>query len=288
MTPSGEQHELAFAQWRACAVEVGGGLRTLSLGERELLFGYGRDELCGSGRGQVLAPWPNRIAEGRYSFDGRELQLPLNEPERRTAIHGLVRWSAWSVAERDEQAVSLEHHLHPQPGYPFALHLTVRYALGPEGLEVTAAAENTGDVACPFALGFHPYLAGPVDELVLSVPASTALVTDDQGVEERREPCDLEEPRRIGARKLDATVTDLQRDADGLARVRAGDLELWCDEAFPFLQVFSGDLPDIRRRGLAVEPMTSAPNAFRSGDGLLRLEPGARFTGRFGIGVTMS
>ena len=288
MTPSGEQHELAFGEWRACAVEVGGGLRTLSLGDRELLFGYERDELCGSARGQVLAPWPNRIAEGRYSFDGRELQLPLNEPERRTAIHGLVRWSAWSVAERDERAVLLEHRLHPQPGYPFALHLSVRYALGPEGLEVTAAAENTGDVACPFALGFHPYLAGPVDELVLSVPASTALVTDDQGVEERREPCDLQEPRLIGSRRLDATVTGLRRDTDGLARVTAGDLELWCDEAFPFLQVFSGDLPDIRRRGLAVEPMTSAPNAFRSGDGLLRLEPGARFTGRFGIGVTMS
>ncbi len=199
-----------------------------------------------------------------------------------------MRWSAFSVVDRDEASVTLEHVLHPQPGYPFALRLRIRYGLDADGLEVTAVAENLGDDACPFGLGFHPYLAGAVDEIVLSVPAETAIVTDEQGVEERREPCDLRGPAAVGGRKLDETCTDLVRDGDGLARVRAGDLVLWCDEAFPFLQVFSGDLPDVGRRGLAVEPMTCAPNAFRSGDGLLRLAPHMRFTGRFGIGVTMS
>lgn len=286
MNPSGDQHELAFGAWRAVAVEVGGGLRTLGFGGRDVLFGYEADELCASARGQVLAPWPNRIADGRYSFDGRELQLPLSEPERRTAIHGLVRWRSWVVVERDESSVTLEHVLHPQPGYPFALRLGVAYLLGPGGLHVTAEAENIGETPCPFGLGFHPYLQGPVDELALSVPARTRIVSDDQGVEERREPCDLREPHLIGTRKLDETVTGLERDADGLSHVRAGDLDLWCDEAFPFLQVFSGDLPDVQRRGLAVEPMTCAANAFRSGNGLLRLEPGARFTGRWGISVT--
>ena len=288
MNPSGEQYELAFGDWRACVVEVGGGLRTLALGDRELLLGYAADELCTSARGQVLAPWPNRIAGGRYTFAGHELQLPLNEPERRTAIHGLVRWAPWELTGRDESSATLEHVLHPQPGYPFALRLTVRYALGADGLEVAAAAENLGGAPCPFGLGFHPYLAGDVDGLVLCVPAATTIVTDEQGAELRREPCDLREPRVLGARMLDTTVTGLVRGPDGRARVRAGDLELWCDEAFPFLQLFSGDLPDVGRRGLAVEPMTCAPNAFRSGDGLLRLTPDERFTGRFGIGVTMS
>jgi aldose 1-epimerase len=48
--------------------------------------------------------------------------------------------------------------------------------------------------------------------------------------------------------------------------------------------VFTGDpLPDVARRSLAVEPMTCAPNAFRTGEGLLTLEPGASFTAEWGI-----
>ena len=49
------------------------------------------------------------------------------------------------------------------------------------------------------------------------------------------------------------------------------------------MQVFTGDLPDVRRRGLAVEPMTCPPQALRTGEGLLRLEPGDAFRGEWGI-----
>ncbi len=79
------------------------------------------------------------------------------------------------------------------------------------------------------------------------------------------------------------------REEDGLARVALGGhpgsgLALWVDEAYGYLQVFSGDpLPDVNRRSLAVEPMTCPANAFRTGEGLIRLEPGASFTGAWGI-----
>ncbi len=288
MRPSGEQFELVLGDARACVVEVGGGLRTYTVAGRDVVLGYGPDEMCTAALGQVLAPWPNRIADGRYNFDGGELQLPLTEPERATAIHGLVRFASWTPVARDPASVTVAHVLHPQPGYPFAVRLEVHYELAVDGLRVTATAENVGDLACPFGLGFHPYLAGPVDEAVLAVPARTTVVSDDQGVELGRERAHLQEPRAVGAAVLDETLTDLDRGADGIARVRVGDLELWCDEAFPFLQVFSGDIPSIRRRGLAVEPMTCAPNAFRSGDGLLRLEPGDRFEGSWGIAVTQT
>jgi aldose 1-epimerase len=281
--PSGEQFELAFADQRACVVEVGGGLRTYEAAGRDVLLGYGSDEMCTAGRGQLLAPWPNRLADGRYTFDGRELQLPLTEPARGTAIHGLVRWATWTLAHRSPESVTLQHVLHPQPGYPFALLLQARYELGASGLTVTATAENAGSTACPFGLGFHPYLAGRVDDLTVSVPARTRLVTDDRGVEVDRKPGDLTEPQRVGSRAIDAAYTDLERDAAGRARVRVEDDVVWCDGTFRFLQVFSGDLPQIERRGLAVEPMTCAPNAFASGDGLLRLEPGERFVGSWGI-----
>ena len=106
---------------------VGAGLRRYAVGGRAVIDGYEADEVCPSGRGQLLLPWPNRIEDGRYEFGGRTHQLPLDEPERRNAIHGLTRWSAWSVADRSADRVAFEHVLYPCPGYPFSLALRVEY-----------------------------------------------------------------------------------------------------------------------------------------------------------------
>ena len=130
-------------------VEVGGGLRSYSAGGRELLDGYGADEMCASGRGQVLLPWPNRLEDGSYEFEGRRHRLPLTEPDTRTAIHGLVRWASWRVAEHEAHRVVMEHVLHPQPGYPFSLRLGIEYALSEDGLRVRTTATNTGAGALP-------------------------------------------------------------------------------------------------------------------------------------------
>src|SRR5262249_34364533 len=88
IAPSGEQVEIAVGDQQAVVVEVGGGLRSYSAGGRELLDGYRADEMSSSGRGQVLIPWPNRLQDGRYEFDGQSHPPPLNEPEHRNAIHG--------------------------------------------------------------------------------------------------------------------------------------------------------------------------------------------------------
>ena len=95
IAPSGEQITITRGDQLAVIVEVGGGLRSYSTGGRELVDGYGAHEMSSSGRGQVLIPWPNRLEDGSYEFDGKHHQLPLNEPERRNAIHGLVRWTTW-------------------------------------------------------------------------------------------------------------------------------------------------------------------------------------------------
>ena len=286
VSPSGAQHELAFGEARACAVEVGGGLRTYSVGPRQVLDGYEPKAMCTSARGQVLAPWPNRLEDGTYSFDGRRLQVPITESETRTSIHGLVRWANWTLADRDDDRVALEHVLHPSPGYPFALALRVEYRLGPNGLTVTSGAENVGDRVLPFGLGHHPYLAGSprVDDLVVAVPAAAQLVADERMLPVGREPATLGEPRLLGETVLDTTFCDLTRDAEGIARIQVGDDAVWLDEAFGYVQLFTGDpLPDVARRSLAVEPLTCAPNAFQSGEGLIHLEPGERFEARWGI-----
>jgi len=291
--PSGEQVELAHGEQKVVVVGVGGGLRGYWLGDAPVLDGYGLYELSGSGRGQILAPWPNRIQDGSYDFEGSSHQLALDEPERRNAIHGLVRWAQWTVAEREPDRAALEHRLHPSPGYPFTLDLRVEYSLGDGGLTVEVQATNAGPEACPYGVGAHPYLTardGLVDGLELRVPARTALVSDERSIPAGRKSVegtelDFRAAKPIGSVQLDHCFTDLERAGDGRARVELGGrAALWVDESYPYLMVFTGDaLPDVARRSLAVEPMTCAPNAFRSGDGLIRLEPGHTHSGSWGI-----
>jgi len=296
--PSGEQIEIAHGDQRAVVVEVGGGLRTYSAAGHELLDGYPVDAMSTSGRGQVLIPWPNRIRDGSYSFDGELHQLPINDLDEQDAIHGLVRWSAWTVGEREPHRVVMEHVLHPRPGYPFSLALSIEYRLSDDGLRVRTTATNVGSRACPFGSGAHPYLTvgtTTVDSVVLRAPGRTMLRSDDRGIPVGVTPVDdtdydFRRARPIGGTRLDNAFTDLERDDDGLARVQLRDagsgrsLTLWVDETYRYLMLFTGDpLPDVGRRSLAVEPMTCPPNAFQSSTALIRLEPDRPFTSHWGI-----
>jgi len=290
--PSGDQIELVLGDQEAVVTEVGAGIRTYSAGGRDVLDGYAVDELASSGRGQLLIPWPNRIRDGAYELEGRRHQLDLNEPARRNAIHGLVRWSSWSVSERGADRAVLDHVLRPRPGYPFTLELQVEYLLSADGLTVVTSATNAGGETCPYGAGAHPYLTvrgETVDEAVLRVPARSVLEADERGIPVGSGPVeatelDFRDPRPVGPTRLDHCFTDLDRDEDGRVRVAIGETTLWADESYPYLMIFTGDgLPDVERRSLAVEPMTCAPNAFVSGDGLILLEPGESHAAAWGI-----
>jgi aldose 1-epimerase len=295
--PSGKQFVLSLGKQTAVVTEVGGGLRSYRVGEHELLDGYAIDQRCTGARGHTFIPWPNRIADGRYRFAGSEHQLPLTEPAARNAIHGLTRWVPWHLAHSNHQSLRLQHTLHPQPGYPFALRCELTYRLGTTGLAVEVHSTNVGAQPCPYATGAHPYLAaggGRVDDLTVSVPAATWLPTDDRGIPTGQKPVegtdrDLRRPDRLGDRVLDTAFTDLTRDPDGGTSVLVGvpggpDVEVWMDAAYGYVELFTGDtLSDEgrRRRGLGVEPMTAAPDAFNSGDGLVVLHPGEAHTARW-------
>ncbi len=288
-------------------VEVGGGIRSYRAGGRDVMDGYAEDEMCSGGRGQILAPWPNRLADGSFEWEGRQLQLALSEPARHNAIHGLVRWASWTMPDTTPapwgpqtpvDSVSLHHRLHPQPGWPWTIDLRATYRLSPEGLEVRTWARNESDTPCPFGLGWHPYLhafGSTVDDATLTLPAASAYRSDERGLPVALEPVegtdlDFRAGRRIGGLSLDTAFTDLHRDGDGRARVTlvsaAGEsTTLWLDRGFSHVMVFTGDsLGGGRaRRGLAVEPMTCAADMLRSRDGLVVLEPGAVFEAAWGM-----
>jgi aldose 1-epimerase len=300
LPPSGEQIEIAHGDQRAWIVEVGGALRAYRADTHDVLDGYEADERCTDARGQPLIPWPNRLRNGTYRFGGEEHQLPLSEPDRRNAIHGLVRWSSFAVDVREPDRVTMRHMLYPRDGYPFTLLLAIDYALSDAGLSVTTTATNLGAEPCPFGAGAHPYvtLGTPlIDSASLQAPGRLRLLADERGiptgaVTTEDSQHDFRHGRAIGETALDTAYTDLQREADGRAVVAlaAPDdsivVSVWLDAAYPYLMLFTGDsLPDParRRRSLGVEPMTCAPNAFRSGEGLLVLEPGQSFTGSWGV-----
>ncbi|EIV92987.1 aldose 1-epimerase family protein [Frankia sp. QA3] len=307
LAPSGRQVELVHADSRVTITEVGGGLREYRIGAAPVLDGYDADAMASRGRGQLLLPWPNRIANGRYTFGGTTHQLPVNEVALGNASHGLTRWSAWELERLGPAAVRATFILRAQSGYPFAIGFATEYHLGADGLTVTMTATNLGSQPAPVGMGAHPYLmivgtdgsTVRADDVELTIPAGTRLETDDRSIptgaqEVAGGPFDFRRPRPVGSLALDTCYTDLDRDPDGRSRVRlsapgGGSVTVWMDETWQYVQVFTGDTlsPQERRRSIAVEPLTCPANAFNSGDGLRVLDPADSVGGTWGIQPTL-
>jgi aldose 1-epimerase len=287
VAPSGDQFEIGAGGYRAIVTESGAALRVLEHAGRPLLHGFDQQEMSSGGRGQLLVPWPNRVRDGSYSFDGRDLQLPLTEPTLHNASHGLARWASWSPEEHGASSVSLGYRLMAQSGYPWTLDLHVLYDLSADGLTVTQTASNLSDRPAPYASGAHPYLSagpGPVDGWELTLPASLRLLADGRKLPVSEEPVegtpyDFRVTRPLRDTVLDDAFGELARGEDGAATAEVRDPEtgrgvaLWADRHHPWLMVYSADDQPERRAALAVEPMTAPPDAFRSGRDLLTLAP---------------
>ena len=190
---SGEQVELTSGPLRLTVVAVGGGLRELLCDGWKVLDGYGPDEVAPGACGQALIPWPNRLADGVYEFEGRHYQVALTEPEKHNALHGFARWMHWQVEEREPARAVLTLLLYPRVGFPFALHLAVEYTLSPSGVTVRTTARNVGSSALPYANGFHPYIsvgADQVDPCLLRIPARSWLPTNERQIPIGHRPVD--------------------------------------------------------------------------------------------------
>ncbi|TMC35048.1 MAG: aldose epimerase [Chloroflexi bacterium] len=267
--PSGAQYRIAAGGWSAIVTEVGAALRELHHGSRAVVDGFPEHRMCTGYRGLPLLPWPNRIEDGRYSFDRVDHQLPINRVSEGNAIHGLTCWERWRIGREDPGRVALSLDLLPRPGYPFSLSVAIDYALSDNGLSVTMRARNPGSVPLPFGAGHHPYFLprATLESARVRVPASLYIALDGRGLP-------------VADRAVDGSALDLRR-ADPVGAL------VWMDERFGWLQLYSGDNLPIgeRRRSLAIEPMTCPPNAFRSGRDLIALQPGGEVTLRWGVSI---
>lgn len=280
---SGTQHALRAGDYQAVIASVGASLRSLTYQERDLVVPFDADEVRPSHRGETLAPWPNRIVDGKYSFAGQDHQLALTEPARGHALHGLATWLEYEAVDKGPSHVTLATIISPQIGYPWRILVRTKFALDADGLTQTVQATNWSDSGAPWGAAPHPYLVageGRVDDWTLELPAAQVLaVTDDRLIPTELQAVDAADPerfdyttpRQIGAAKIDHAYTALARDENGDVTVRLTDaagrgVAMTWGPACPWVQVHTSDRPGqaADRTGLAVEPMTCAPDAFNA------------------------
>lgn len=277
---------------------TGATLHRMRQGDLELLAAPAVVDPALGHHGAVLEPWPNRIANAAYVFDGRQHRLPVNDVAYGHAIHGFVFDREWRIDEHGQHGIRLSTDIAQAPGYPFDVRVEVAYRVEAGTLRCDAAWENLGETDAPFGLGFHPYLRldDDLDSWIVRVPARTVMDTDPSTkLPLARRPvtreADFMEPAAIGGRSFSRAYGDLVRDERGVATVqlasRTRAVTIACSSAFRWVQVFTADLPttELRRAGLAIEPQTCPPNAFVSGDDLMRLAPGERTTAWWSLSV---
>lgn len=279
---SGQAITLNAGNYSATILTVGAALGSLTYNGHDLILPSPVDKLSDAYLGKTLVPWPNRIAGGRYSWDGRTHHLPVNDISTNAALHGLACWDEWQVADTSTNEVTLTIFVAPRPGYEWPLECTASFRLDPEkGLRVTIESVNIGTEPAPYGVASHPYicLAGePADNYVLTLPAELTYTMDENQTPIATVPvgerdADFRSARRVAGSVLDHAFTGLP-DGEWAITVSEPEsgrgVELISDARYA--QVYSAD--GIGRIALAVEPMSCAPNAFNSGDGLVTLAPG--------------
>lgn len=296
-SPSGRQHHLVHGDHRATIAEVGASIREYAVAERPVTLPFAEDVIAPAYSGAVLAPWPNRLRDGEYTVDGVTYEVPLNEHDRRTALHGLVSHARFTpVGEPTGTSVTLRHDIVPTPGYPWELRVESTYTLSDEGLRVEVSATNLSGSEAPYGVGFHPWLSpgdASVDECTLRLDAATHVVNDERllpiGVEPVDGDFDLRAPRLLAGIVLDDAFVDPLRDADGLSWIHLAapdgrTASVWMDGTMDTWQVCTGNgIPGIDRGGVAAEPMSCIADAFRTGERLVRLAPGDTHTVTWGL-----
>lgn len=280
-SPSGRQFQLTRGPWRATVVEVGAGLRMLSVDGREVLDGYSRHVACTGARGLPLITSLDRSPGRTAHFD--EAHLPRSQ--------------RWICREQSDQHLLMGVDVGSTRNGADRLDVSVEYRLSHSGLTVCTTAVNTGIQTCSYAAAHQPYLkfGARIDACHLRIAADRYISTDPHGATlTTQASCgsvfDFSSAAAIGRQNLEVAFTGFHRDADGRAWLWLTDhcgatTALWVDQSYPFIEVYTShtQAPPHFRTSLGVKPATCAPGARRSGEGLLMLAPGQSTSSTWGI-----
>lgn len=276
---SGKTILLQAGDYTATIVTIGGAIASLKYLGHDIIMPWKPESVPEGYQGKILAPWPNRIPDGIYTFANKEYSLPINDKETQCASHGLVAWQEWSIKSMSASGVELQCFIPPQPGYPFLISLQANYELiEGMGLKIDITAQNVGKEDAPYGIGMHPYITIDgqlIDECVLSMPFTRAFALSERKIPTEVVSVDdlgfnFQKPRAMGAVEIDHCFI-----SEGAARMNTvmlenKDLKVYCKSNAPFMQLYTPD--KLGRKCLAVEPMTCAANAFNNGYGLITLK----------------
>lgn len=259
----------------------------------EMLDGYQTpDELAAYkwSKSAVLFPFPNRLKDGKFEFEGRSFSWPINNADTGNAIHGYLRERKFQVKKTtvstDGASVvcrfSERGKFEP---FPFPFRFEIKFSIKKNGrFEVAFSCKNTGPTAMPCGFGWHPYFKigdSPADENILQLPDCQRVEIDSRMIPTgERTPFRLFKTKKSLAGKSLDTGFFYQKKGGWKIRLNApaGQLLMKADGLkWPFFQVFTPP----HRQSVALEPMSCNIDAFNNGDGLVRLESGAAWRGKF-------
>lgn len=241
----------------------------------------------------VLFPFPNRLSNGTYTWDGTDYQFPVNEPISQTALHGFGQdkpMQAYDFKVTDQMAVADCRYKDggEEVYYPFPFTFSIHFKLTVGALDIEMRFRNDGSADLPVGLGWHPYftLATRIDDMAMQMPYTELVGVDDRMIPTGKKYAyeEFVAKKRIGATVLDNCFAIPESEGQYAIELEGpeGKMEYWQETGVGkcnFVQVFTP--PD--RQAVALEPMTCAPDAFNSGDGLARLKPGQVLSARFGM-----
>ncbi|MBX9852529.1 MAG: aldose 1-epimerase [Cytophagaceae bacterium] len=246
-------------------------------------------------KGSKLFPFPNRINNGDYIFEGKKYSLKKNFPSEGHAIHGLLLEAAFTINAKhaSEKEASLElkyHYKEKNTGYPFELDLTVIFMLTDEGLKCTTVAKNVSDKNIPVGDGWHPYFqtGSKANDLTIKIPSECLVETDSRGIPTEKT---IHDPSFIKGRQIADHHFDhcyILAEKNGISSIELYDQEknitliVWQEtgvKKYNYVQIYSPP----SRKCIAIEPMSCMPDAFNNKNGLIVLKPGEKINLSFGV-----
>jgi len=244
--------------------------------------------------GATLAPWPNRLKDGKWDFEGKTF-IFTDLDSLQNANHGLAFDRMFEIEHRTESSVVFVLTLGDDAGYPFRVRFKVIYRLTDSGLSASIEASNLGSQVAPIAFGAHPYISVD-DDCTLTINAQLQAVNDERMIptnfvaatkHKNADGSDL----RFESLQIDDCFGQLARDSKGNANAtvtrKSGDkITVWQDETFKYLMVYAHHTLSelgMKSSGLALEPQTAPANALQSGIDVYRLQPAETKIAYWGI-----
>jgi aldose 1-epimerase len=241
----------------------------------------------------LLFPFPNRLRDGKYSWEGKTYSFDINNKATGNAIHGFSKNVPMRVTNiiMESYASLTCTYIYDgwHEGFPFPFDFNITYEMDDNsGLEVTMQVTNLHSESIPWGMGWHPYfdIADTVDEVSMLLPKCQKIEIDDRMLPTNVlvDFQDFKAVRKIGDYTLDNGFKLMEKEEKASVYLESDKyrLEYWQEtgnDKWNFLQIFTPP----HRQSIALEPMTCNIDAFNNGNGLKKLAPGESMEGKFGV-----